>query len=96
MWGITFWATLVQINPFIPSTQNKYMYYLVNEDHNSMTANYQKCIWNILRSAAYPIAMDGSDDDVLWNGTEEGGNVRRDCEEEEGTDCEDEDNYTDW
>jgi hypothetical protein len=40
--------------------------------------------------------MDGSDDDVLWNGTEEGGNVRRDCEEEEGTDCEDEDNYTDW
>jgi hypothetical protein len=33
---------------------------------------------------------------MLWNGSEEDGNVRTECGEDEGTDCEDEDNYTDW
>jgi len=33
-------------------------------------------------------AVDGTDD-MLRNGSEEDGNVRRDCEEDEGTDCED-------
>ena len=32
-----------------------------------------------------------SDDDMLWNGSEEDGHVRSGCEEDEGTDCEDED-----
>jgi hypothetical protein len=32
-------------------------------------------------------AMDGSEDDVLWNDSEEDGNVRSDGEEEEGTEC---------
>ena len=35
-------------------------------------------------------AMDGTDDDVLWNGSE------GECEEGEGTDCEDGDSDTDW
>jgi hypothetical protein len=39
--------------------------------------------------------MDGTDDDVLWNGSEEVGNVRSECEEDEGTDCEDRDSDTD-
>ena len=26
---------------------------------------------------------------MVWNGSEEGGNVRSECEEGEGTDCED-------
>jgi hypothetical protein len=33
-------------------------------------------------------AMDGTEDDVLWNDSEGDGNVRSECEEEEGTDCE--------
>jgi hypothetical protein len=41
-------------------------------------------------------AVDGTGGDVLWNGGEEEGNVRNECEEEEGTDCGDGDNATDW
>jgi hypothetical protein len=39
---------------------------------------------------------DGTDDDMLWNGSEEDGNVRSECEEDEGTDCEDGDSDTNW
>jgi hypothetical protein len=35
-------------------------------------------------------------DDMSWNGREEGGNVRCECEEDEGTECEDGDSDTDW
>jgi hypothetical protein len=41
-------------------------------------------------------AMDGTDDDMLWNGSEEDGDVRGECEEIEGTDCEDGDSDTDF
>jgi len=30
--------------------------------------------------------VDGTDD-LLWNGREEDGNVRGECEEDEGSDC---------
>ena len=33
--------------------------------------------------------MDEADDDMLGNGREEDGNVRSECEEDEGTSCED-------
>jgi hypothetical protein len=33
-------------------------------------------------------AMDGTNDDMLWNGSEEDGDVRSQHEEDEGTDCE--------
>jgi hypothetical protein len=29
----------------------------------------------------------GTDDDMKWNGSEEDGNIRSGCEEDEGTDC---------
>ena len=32
--------------------------------------------------------MDGTGHDMLWNGTKEDRNVRSECEEDEGTDCE--------
>jgi len=32
-------------------------------------------------------AVDETDDDKLWNGSEEDGNVRSECEGDEGTDC---------
>ena len=41
-------------------------------------------------------AVDGTDDDVLWNGSEEDGNVWSECVEDEGIDCEDGDSDTDW
>ena len=41
-------------------------------------------------------AVDGTDDDMWWNGSEEGGNVRGECEEDAGTDCEDGQSDTDW
>ena len=36
-------------------------------------------------------AVDRTDDNMLWNDSEEDGNFRSECEEYEGTDCEDED-----
>jgi hypothetical protein len=40
-------------------------------------------------------AMDEADD-VLWNGSAEKGNAKTECEEDEGTECEDGDSDTDW
>jgi len=40
--------------------------------------------------------VDGTDDDMLWNDSEEDGDVRCECEEDEGIDCEDGDSDTDW
>jgi hypothetical protein len=34
------------------------------------------------------------DDYLLWNGSEQDGNVINDCEEDDGTDCEDGDSDT--
>jgi hypothetical protein len=39
--------------------------------------------------------VDGTDD-ILWNGSGEDRNVRNECEEDEGTDCEDGNSDTDW
>ena len=39
--------------------------------------------------------MDGTDD-ILWNASEGDGNVRSECEENKGTDYEDEDSDADW
>jgi hypothetical protein len=41
------------------------------------------------------MAVDGTDD-VLWNVGEVDGNVRNDCEEDEGTACKDGDSGIDW
>ena len=41
-------------------------------------------------------AVDGADDDMLWNGSEEAVGVTSECEEDEGTDCEDGDSDTGW
>jgi hypothetical protein len=40
--------------------------------------------------------VDGTDDDMLWNDSEECGNGVRACEECEGSDCEDGDSGTVW
>ena len=40
------------------------------------------CSWNCPHIS---IAMDGTDDDMMWNGSEEDGNARSECEEDEGS-----------
>jgi hypothetical protein len=40
--------------------------------------------------------VDGTDDDMLWNDSEENGDIRSECEEDGGTDCEDGNSDTDW
>jgi len=40
--------------------------------------------------------MGEADEGMLWNGSEEDGNVRRECEEDKRVASEEEDNYTDW
>ena len=35
-------------------------------------------------------------DDILWNGSEEDQDIRRECEEDKGIDCKDGDSDTDW
>ena len=55
-----------------------------------------EAIEGFLRSAVYPGLVDGTDDGMLWNGSEEDGHVRSECEEDEGTDCADGDSDIDW
>jgi len=40
-------------------------------------------------------AVDGTEDMLLWNGSEEDGDVRSECREDEGTDCKDRRSNTD-
>jgi hypothetical protein len=40
--------------------------------------------------------VDKSDDDMLWYGSEEVGNVTDECEQDDGTYCEDGNSDTDW
>jgi len=53
-----------------------------------MVKGFKKC--------CISIAVDETDDEMLWNGSQEDGNVRSWCEKGEGTDCEDGDSDTDW
>jgi hypothetical protein len=41
-------------------------------------------------------AVDGTEDDVLQNDSEEEGGVRTVCEEDEGTDCENGESDIEW
>jgi hypothetical protein len=41
-------------------------------------------------------AVDENDDNMLWNGSEEDGNVRSECWQDEDAKCEDGDSDTDW
>jgi len=41
-------------------------------------------------------AVDETYDDMLWNDSEEVGDVRSECETDEGTDCEDGDSDANW
>jgi hypothetical protein len=74
------------------------MCYLVNVDHNGMPFNSPGVTVEGFRKCCVSSAVGGTDDDndMLWNSSEGDGNVRSECVEEEGIDCEDGDGDTDW
>ena len=41
-------------------------------------------------------ATDRTDDDMLWNSSEEDGDVTSDCKEDERTDCKNGESNTNW
>jgi len=41
-------------------------------------------------------ALNENNNGMLWNGSEEAGNIGIECEEDEGTDCENGDSDTGW
>jgi hypothetical protein len=41
-------------------------------------------------------AMYVTDHAMMWQGSEEDGNVRSECQQDSGTDCENRDSDTDW
>jgi len=71
------------------------MYYLVNVDYNGMAPQLTRSDKGV-KKCCMSNAMGRTDDDTLWNGSGENGDIRRWCVGVEGTDCEDGDNDTDW
>ena len=70
------------------------MYYLVSENHD-IAAHLTRSNCEGFYEVRVSNAVIGTDD-MLWNGAEEDGNVRSECEKDEGTDCADGDGDTDW
>jgi len=55
------------------------MYYLVNVDHNGMTVHLTRRPVKGFKKFCISNAVDGTDDDMLWKGSEEDGNVKSVC-----------------
>ena len=72
------------------------MYHLVSVDHNGMAAHLPEVTAKGFMKYSLSSAVHETDDDMLWNGSEEVGNVWSECEEDEGTDCEDGESDTEW
>jgi hypothetical protein len=67
------------------------MLYLVCVDLNGMAAHLSRS------DGEGSNVVDGTDDDMLWNDSEEDGDVSSERnEDEESTDCEEGDSDTDW
>ena len=49
-----------------------------------------------LKKCCMSSGMDGTDGGMLWNSSEEDGNVRSEREEDEGTDCDDGESDNEW
>jgi hypothetical protein len=48
------------------------------------------------KKCCIPSGVDGNEGDMLWNDCDEGGDVRNEWEEDEGTDFEDLNSDNDW
>jgi hypothetical protein len=62
------------------------MYYLVSVDHNGMAAHLTRS------DCARSNVVDETNGNILWNDSEEAGDARSECDEDDGTDHEDEKN----
>jgi len=49
-----------------------------------------------LKNSCISNALGGTDDDMLWNGSEEDGDMSSECEEDECTDYKDGDSNSGW
>ena len=56
------------------------MYYLVNVDHNSMAMHLTRSDRKVFSRCCLQNGMDETYD-VLWNDSEENGNVKSECED---------------
>jgi hypothetical protein len=65
-------------------------------DYNGMAVHLTRSDLEGFKNCCISNAVDEADDDTLRNGSEEDGDVRSECEEDEVTDCEDGDSDTDW
>jgi len=63
------------------------MYYFVNVAHYGMAANLTRSDFEGFKKYFLSNAVQETDDAMLWNNSEEEGDVSE-CEEDEGTDCE--------
>jgi hypothetical protein len=66
------------------------MYHLVNVNHSGMAVHLTSS------DCEGSKVVDGTDDAMLWNDSEKDVDVRSECEEDEGTDCDDEGSNTNW
>ena len=73
------------------------MYYLVTVEHNGMAAHLTRSdcegFYDFMM-CCISSGVDEPDDYMLWNGSEEDGNVRSKYEEDKGTEHEDGDSDT--
>jgi hypothetical protein len=69
---------------------------LVSLNHSSMAVHLTRRTVEGFWKCCISIAVERTDDDVLWSDSEEDGDVRSECEEDEGIDCEGGDSDTDW
>jgi len=68
------------------------MYHLATGSQAWRCISTVKCF----KKCCISTAVDGTDDDMLWNGSEQDGNIRSECVEDEDTDCEGGECDTDW
>jgi hypothetical protein len=68
----------------------------VHVDQNSIAAYLTGSNCGGFKKCYISTGLDGNDNDMLWNGIEEDGDVRSECEEDEGTVCKAGDSDTDW
>jgi len=72
------------------------MYFLVHVDFHGTAVLLTKVTVKGFKKCCVSNAVSGTDNRMLWKGSEEDGNVRSECEKSEGTDCEDGAGDTDW
>jgi len=64
-------------------------------DHKGKAAHLTRRTMKGFKMCCTSSAVEGTSDDILWTDSEEDGDVRSECVEDEGTDCAGGDSDTD-